>query len=135
MMFRLAMELGETYVEYFARANSRVIQEFVSGFISISNFAPSQFFVNNTFPEVSHLLQVLERPPLVNISSGRTAKQPKIIFKEYPPLGYVKINETKISGNCYNKWCEFSGDKLNAITLIKESGEIKLLHSIIESKK
>lgn len=135
MMFRLVIDLGETYVEYFARANSRVIQEFVSGFISISNFAPSQFFVNNTFPEVSHLLQVLENPPLVNISSGRTAKQPKIIFKEYPPLGYVKTDENKISGNCFNKWCEFSGDKLNVITVIKDISEIKLLHATVESKR
>ncbi|MBU5678675.1 MAG: hypothetical protein KQA36_02160 [Candidatus Aenigmarchaeota archaeon] len=135
MMFRLVMDLGETYVEYFSRANSRVIQEFVSGFISISNFAPSKFYVNNTFPEVSHILKILEDPPLVNISSGKTSKQPKIIFKEYQPLGYTKLDGIKLGGKCIKNWCEFSGEKLNTITIIKEKGDVEISHNIVETKR
>ena len=134
MMLRLAIDLGESYVEYFSRANSRMIQEYVSGFISISNFAPSQFNVNNTFPEVSHVLQILENPPVINISSGKTAKVPRIVFRPYPPLGYIKTSTTKLEGDCINKRCEFSGENLNNIVISKDTEELKISYSEIERK-
>lgn len=126
MMFRLTLDLGESYVQYFIRGNSRIVQEFVSGFISMSNYAPSQFYVNNTFPEVSHLMQVLENPPLVNISSGKVARRPLIKFREYPPLSYTKTEKIKIQGNCTQKFCEFSGEKLNSIILSKNEDILEI---------
>jgi len=125
-IFRLVIELGYVYLEYFARGNVRVMQEFISGFISISNFAPSESYFEGNFPEVSHEIKIVKNPPLINISPGGASQMPRIKFREYPEISYTLLNKISLKGDCVERWCALSGKNINKIIIEKSENNIKI---------
>jgi len=125
-IFRLVIELGYAYIEYFARGNIRIIQEFIAGFISISNFAPSNSYFEANFPEVSHEIKIVKDPPIINMSSGGTSRMPKIKFREYPEVSYTYETNINLEGDCIEKWCALSGENINKIIIEKSKNTIKI---------
>ncbi len=125
-IFRLVIELGYVYIEYFARGNVRVMQEFISGFISISNVAPSESYFEGIFPEVSHEIKIVKEPPLINISPGGVSQMPRIKFREYPEISYTIAKSLNIEGDCVEKWCVLSGENINKIIIEKSENIIKI---------
>ncbi|MEM7826699.1 MAG: hypothetical protein QXQ40_00550 [Candidatus Aenigmatarchaeota archaeon] len=127
LFLKLVVDMTTTYIEYLAMGNSRIVQEYLSGFLSMSNFAPQNFYVINAFPEITHKLKVTKTPPLINITSGGVVKAPKIKFREYEPLGYTLSDKIVISGDCIDRWCEFSSNELNALKLIKSDDNVNVV--------
>jgi len=124
------VEAGKTWMEYLALADSRIVQEHVSGFLSISNFAPKHFYTNISFPKVGHKMLITKNPPLVKIEVGGFLELPTVKFKQKTPVGYVLSNSINLFGDCVEAECKFSVDEYNIFEIEKTDidVEIKLNH-------
>lgn len=138
VFFWFIAEVGLFFLDEFSGASSRIIQEFVSGYASMSNFAPDAFFAEGRFPAVNHLMKLSEIPPFVSIKTGTrgtsslnlmTGEQTNIMitFAPKPPLSYFISNNIVLAGDCMDIFCAFSGENQNTIRIKKDSGSVSLL--------
>lgn len=143
LFFWLLANLGMTILNQIYTADARMIQEYSSGYLSMSNFAPENFASNQTFPRVSHLFAASIEPPLIDVKVGvyETATisrdilgQPmddSIFVKFIPktPLPFT-ISGTTFAGSCINVigagGCAFSSKNYNALEIIKEGKNVAL---------
>jgi hypothetical protein len=68
------------FLDEFSNAALRIIQEFVSGYVSMSNFAPAVFTAQEKFPAVNHMMKILEEPPLVFMKAGSASTSRSITW-------------------------------------------------------
>jgi len=141
VFFWFIAEAGLFFLEEFSGASSRIIQEYVSGYASMSNFAPAVFLATSEFPAVNHMLEILKSPPLVFLKVGTRGSpqtnpmvgeqlSPDTImlnFVQKPPLSYFLSNAILLSGDCIDNFCAFSGENKNTVRLRKESSSVQFL--------
>lgn len=132
LFFWFLINLGFTILEQLYTADARLIQEYASGYLSMSNFAPESFSSNQTFPRVSHILSISSEPPIIRIKvgSGTTAasqvgenlfeKTINVAFTPRVPLGYL-LSGVNIVGSCVSAGCIFSNEKYNVLEIIKNN--------------
>lgn len=142
LFFYLLAEMGLSMLEQLYTADARIIQEYASGYLSMSNFAPDSFIANQTFPKVSHSLSAMSAPPLVMVNVGskasvgrnfldqtyETLKDTNLVFVQKPPLPFTLAGEARVGGSCAGAagfaGCIFSTSSYNAIEIAKKSAEI-----------
>ncbi len=140
IFFWFIAEVGLFFLDEFSGASSRIIQEFVSGYASMSNFAPDAFFAEERFPAVNHLMKISEIPPFVSIKTGtrgtsslnimtgeKTGPNIMITFVQKPPLSYFFSDSIDLSGDCVNIFCTFSGETQNKIKIRKNANLVSFL--------
>lgn len=141
VFFWFIAEAGLFFLDEFSGASSRIIQEYVSGYVSMSNFAPPSFFAESDFPAVNHMMEILNGPPFVFLKVGimgtpssnpMTGEQLQpgaimINFVQKPPLSYFLSNAILLSGDCVGNFCAFSGENKNTIRLKKDSSSVQFL--------
>lgn len=144
LFFYLLAEMGLSMLEQLYTADARIIQEYVSGYLSMENFAPDSFIVNQTFPRVSHSLNVAPEPPLIEVNVGskastsrnfldqtiETLKETNLIFVKKSPLPYTLVGTAALGGSCAGAvgsgGCVFSTKAYNSIEIAKKSAEISI---------
>ncbi len=139
MLLWFIAEIGQFYLENFWGASSRIIQEYVSGYLSMSNFAPPAFSSESAFPAVNHMMRISEDLPFVLIKTGtrgavsnplageQFAQNIMITFAQKPPLSYFLSNIISLSGDCIDNFCAFSGEKQNKIKIKKDYSSVQFL--------
>lgn len=128
------------FMEEFYGASSRIIQEFVSGYASMSSFAPQSFFAREEFPAVNHMMKLSETPPFVFLRTGtKSATSPNMIsggqsninilltFAQKPPFSYFLSDSIILTGDCIDNYCVFSGENRNNITILKKTDVVSVL--------
>ncbi len=135
LFFWFLINLGFTILEQLYTADARLIQEYTSGYLSMSNFAPEVFNSNQTFPRVSHILNVLAEPQFVSIKvgSGTTAgsqigenlfeRAINVVFTPRIPLGYL-LSSVNLGGSCVSGGCVFSTEKYNVLGINKDDNNV-----------
>ncbi len=114
LFFYLVTQTGLMLMEYFAYADARIMQEYMSGMLSMSNFAPD-FYALEFFPKVTHNMKVFEENPVINIIVGKLTKRANLMFEQKSPLPYVYLKD--ITGDCVNDYCMFSETHINNVTV------------------
>lgn len=132
LFFWFVLEAGKTYMEYFALADARIIQEHFSGFLSASNYAPRNFNATEHFPPAPHSLRILTSPPRIEIEVGSFFAMPKMKFREAGPITYVKYNRINILGDCVDAWCAFTQNGLNKINIQKNETNVTIALEHVE---
>jgi len=141
VFFWFIAEAGLFFLDEFSGASSRIIQEYVSGYASMSNFAPASFSAESDFPAVNHMMEILKVPPFIFLkvgtrgtpssnpmTGGQTPPEAVMInFVQKTPLSYFLSNAILLSGDCVGNFCAFSGENKNTIRLKKESGSVQFL--------
>ena len=141
VFFWFIAEAGLFFLDEFSGASSRIIQEYVSGYASMSNFAPAAFAAESVFPAVNHMMEISESPQFVFIKVGTRGTtnanpmtgeqaQPNAImlnFVQKTPLSYFLSNAVLLSGDCMNNFCAFSGESQNTIRMKKDYSSVQFL--------
>lgn len=137
LFFWFLINLGFSILEQLYTAEARLIQEYASGYLSMGNFAPDAFDSNQTFPRVSHILNVLVEPQLINIKvgSGTTASNEvgknlfenaiRVTFTPRVPLGYL-LSGANLGGSCVSSFCAFSTEKYNVLKIEKNGDNLNM---------
>lgn len=133
-------EIALFFMDEFSGASSRIIQEYVSGYASMSNFAPTVFYARSEFPAVNHMMKISEIPPFISIKSGSKSSASSnpvagkeinvnilITFVQKPPLSYFLSDNILLRGDCIDSFCSFSGENKNKISLVKETDAVSVL--------
>lgn len=135
LFFWFLINLGFVILEQMYTADARLIQEYASGILSMSNFAPQSFDSNQTFPRVSHILNIFPEPQIITIKvgSGTTASNEiggnlfenaiKVTFTPRVPLGYL-LSGVNLGGSCVSNNCIFSTEKYNILQIKKENSDV-----------
>ncbi len=129
---------GMVFLNEFSNASIRMLQEFISGYASMSNFAPSSFSAEIKFPAVNHMLKIYSDPQLVSVKAGTkgtatlnpvTGEQTKVMltFVKKPPFPYFLSDAVILSGDCVETFCAFSGEKTNKIKFSKNGASLSVL--------
>lgn len=141
VFFWFIAEAGLFFLNEFSGASSRIIQEYVSGYVSMSNFAPAYFSAESDFPAVNHMMEILKSPQFVFLKVGTMGTpssnpltgeqtQPNTIminFVQRTPLQYFLSNAVILSGDCIDIFCTFSDKNKNTIRLKKDSSSVQFL--------
>lgn len=139
MLLWFIAEIGQFYLENFWGASSRIIQEYVSGYLSMSNFAPPAFSSESAFPAVNHMMRISENLPFVFIKVGTrgTVSNPLageqftqniiVTFAQKPPLSYFLSDSIMLLGDCLGGFCAFSDESLNKIKITKNAAAVTVL--------
>lgn len=144
LFFWLLINVGFAILEQLYTAEARIIQEYASGYLSMANFAPNSFDSKQTFPKVSHILNILSEPQLIIIKVGNAAtwdrqigedlfeSSIKVIFTPRTPLAYTLSNAISLAGSCIDAECKFSLKEFNIMQITKKSDVISA--NILEAK-
>lgn len=138
VFFWFIAEAGLFFLDEFSGASSRIIQEYVSGYVSMSNFAPPSFSAESDFPAVNHMMEISKSMPFVFLKVGTMGTpssnpmtgeqlQPGAIminFVQKPPLSYFLSNAILLSGDCVGNFCAFSGENKNEIKIKKDESSV-----------
>lgn len=135
LMILFFLQLGQALLNYFFMADSRIIQEYSSGYLSLANWAPEKMESSALFPKVNHEAAAKTEPAEIDIKTGSVAENRfAASFMEKLPLPYT-IERNYIKRNGFDDYQEFSADALNAIKVNKgiESGAAWVEFKVEES--
>ncbi len=131
LFFWLLVNIGFAVLDQLYTAEARLMQEQISGFLSMNNFAPETFDSSHVFPKVSHILKIIEQPQLVaiKVGSSTTASVPvgenlfenmlRVTFTPRAPLGYTLSDMIKLGGSCVSGGCQLSSKEYNTLQIKK----------------
>lgn len=139
-LFWFIAEAALFFLDEFSGASARIIQEYVSGYASMSGFAPPAFSAEDKFPAVNHMMKITEKLPFVYIKTGTrgtvssdilTGRQENInimlTFAQKPPLSYFLSKSIVFVGDCLGNFCAFSGETQNKIRITRDENSVSIL--------
>jgi len=139
VIFWFLINAASLFLDEFSNSSVRLLQEFVSGYISMSNFAPMNFSVEEKFPAVSHMMKVYKSPQLISVkvgSRGTASINPMtgekktnvmVSFAKKSPLAYFLSDGIVLNGNCIDNYCAFSGENPNKIKINKRASSVSFM--------
>ncbi len=125
LLFLGSTRIGMALSKYLSQSSPTVVGSHIAGFVSMMNYAPDHFYVEDTFPPGSHNLTINTSGSFVFVKGGKYLNIKNIKFKSFK-IPFSKFNSTKIGGNCVDTFCQFSGSKYNKVMISKSKNQVEV---------
>ena len=135
-MVFVVVNLISSILDEMLKMSPEFIIEQISGYLTLSTYAPDIFYINDSLPNVGHaikiqadiprsfyyyiendeyepILEIIQKnqlstkPPLIYIEVAKLTGTQQIEFKQPAPISFTYLNSMNITGDCINSYCMF----------------------------